>query len=56
MEEELKICISEKWMHMMLESDSLMAFNYVFENGEIPWCLRMKIHKINELRIHLGVQ
>lgn len=55
-EEGLKYCIAENWLPLVLETDSLMDFNCLSRNWEISWRVSMKIHKINILRSHRGVQ
>lgn len=58
MEEGLKCCISNNWLSVTLETDSLMVYNFSNGSWEIPWSISMKIKHINDMRscMNIGVQ
>lgn len=56
LEKGLKYCVVENCLPVVLETDSLMAFKCLSGNWEIPWSVRMKICRINELRSLRRVQ
>lgn len=56
LEEDLKYCIKENWLPIILETNSLMAFYCISGIWEVPWRIRLRINRINEIRRNKGVE
>lgn len=56
LQEDLKYCIKENWLPIILETNSLMAFNCISGIWEVPWRIRLRINRINEIRRNKGVE
>lgn len=50
LEEGPNCCISNNWLPIILETKSLMVFNFLSRIREVPWCINMKVKIINGLR------